>query len=214
MFTAKSKQNAQRSAKQTQQNNNTPKQIPAAVPQTQPPKSGNKTLKKNELNQKGASKEGTDMDAFNDNIAREEINANVTVNATANDIINANSTPIANNTMPVTRDINVNNEINSNELTIKPEPAKSSKMKVDITDIVREKPKDIKPYNSTIDSQDEPDRAMPSEKLIQVKNETNAKVSNDVRPENKLPYREGKTIALICLFLIIHLCFYFRTVDS
>ncbi|KAJ8971141.1 hypothetical protein NQ314_000873 [Rhamnusium bicolor] len=197
----KSKQNVQRVAqKQGAPQNNNQKPAQASVPQPQPAKAHNKSHKKNELNQKGANKEGTDMDAFNDNGGeKEEVNANVTTNSTNNDIINANSVPVTNNATTITRDVNVNIEpnnkrIETNEVvTIKMEPVKPVKTKVDITDIVKEKPKPIKPFTST-ESNDEVDRvAISADKLVQAKNEANAKVNSENNGhESKYNYKEGQ----------------------
>lgn len=103
------------------------------MPQSQPPKSSNKSHKKFDINQKGANKEGTDMDAFNDNVkeTKETVIANnaTTNTAAINDIINANSHIPNNVTAGVVNNNNskgvinsVNNEINnkkfeSNETT-------------------------------------------------------------------------------------------------
>ncbi|KAJ8985506.1 hypothetical protein NQ317_015050 [Molorchus minor] len=156
------------------------------VPPPQPAKANNKTHKKNEINQKGANKEGTDMDAFNDNMVdKEEVNANITANS--NDIINANSVSIANNT-PTTVTVEPSKKQNdSNEITtIKSEPLKTLKTKVDITDIVKDKPKPIKPFTVATESQDEPDR-------FRLKNEANAKANSENGNERPtLPYRKGQ----------------------
>lgn len=210
MISAKSKPNASRSSSkqpaapnQQQQHqppatvqNSSLKQVPVVVPPPQPAKTSNKSHKKNELNQKGASKEGTDMDAFNDNVApQEEVNANIASKPTNNDIINANSVPLVNNNSaaPV-KDVNVNIEANkpfdSNDLTIKSELTKPIKTKIDITDIVKDTPKPI--IKRTIETHDETDRAaIPNDKLVQAKNEANTK-TNDNTSENKLPYKDGK----------------------
>lgn len=141
LVTAKPKQNARNASKQggqQQQNshqNNNQKTNATSVPQSQPPKSSNKSHKKFDINQKGANKEGTDMDAFNDNNVKETketvIANNATTNSAAiNDIINANSHIPNNVTAGVVNNNNskgvinsVNNEINnkkfeSNETTI------------------------------------------------------------------------------------------------
>lgn len=140
--TAKPKQNARNAAKQTSgpqqnahqnnNNNNNQKSTATPVPQSQPPKSSNKSHKKIDINQKGANKEGTDMDAFNDNIREATPNNISTTTATItttpmnntvaiNDIINANShlsnnistgVVVNNNSMDVNK-TSVNNEINN-----------------------------------------------------------------------------------------------------
>ncbi|KAJ8939179.1 hypothetical protein NQ318_017076 [Aromia moschata] len=197
---AKSKQNAQRAAqKQGTPQSNAQKPTQASIPQPQPAKANNKTHKKNEINQKGANKEGTDMDAFNDNmLEKEEVNANVTACTTNNDLINANSIPATNNATGAARDVNVNIEINhkrneSNDIpTIKSEPVKPLKPKIDITDIVKEKPKPIKPFTA-IESHDEVDRtALSTDKLVQAKNEANVKTNAENGNESRLNYREGQ----------------------
>lgn len=193
---AKSKQNVQRVAqKQGLPQNNNQKPAQTAVPQPQPAKANNKSHKKNELNMKGANKEGTDMDAFNDNAGeKEEVNANVNSNYINNDIINANSIP--NNAAGAAKDVSVNSESNNKKIesndipTIKMEPVKPLKTKVDITDIVREKPKPIKPF-TPVEGFDETDRsALLTDKLVQAKNEANAKVSENNGNEKSL-YKEG-----------------------
>ncbi|XP_056649007.1 eukaryotic translation initiation factor 4 gamma 1-like isoform X1 [Diorhabda sublineata] len=205
--------NAQRSASKqgTGGQNNNQKSVAQAqvsVPQPQPAKAASKSNKKNELNLKGANKEGTDMDAFNDNIPTGEVNSNVIPNQTVKDLLNANTLPQTNNANvnviptqpPLVRDVNVNVETNNkNESTIKPPETvtKPLKNKIDITDIVREKPKNIKPYNSnsTKDGNDETDRAAISqsnEKMVQAKNDVNSKTSEISRIETKLPYTEGQ----------------------
>ncbi|XP_018568899.1 eukaryotic translation initiation factor 4 gamma 1 isoform X2 [Anoplophora glabripennis] len=194
---AKSKQNVQRVAqKQGLPQNNNQKPALTVVPQPQPAKANNKSHKKNELNMKGANKEGTDMDAFNDNTAeKEEVNANVNSNYINNDIVNANS--ITNNAAVAAKDVSVDGESNNKKIesndtpTIKTEPVKPLKTKIDITDIVREKPKPIKPF-TPVESHDETDRsATLTDKLVQAKNEANTKVSENNGNEKSL-YKEGQ----------------------
>lgn len=180
--------------------NNNQKSAQSAVPQPQPAKANNKSHKKNELNMKGANKEGTDMDAFNDNTAeKEEVNANLNSNYINNDIINANS--ITNSAAAITKDVNVNSESNNKKIesndipTIKTEPVKPLKTKIDITDIVREKPKPIKPF-TPVEGYDEADRvSISTDKLVQAKNEANTKVSENNGNEKSL-YKEGKTLSI------------------
>nr|CAH7761946.1 unnamed protein product [Callosobruchus chinensis] len=169
-------------------------QIP--TPQPQPVKSSNKSHKKNELNQKGASKEGTDMDAFNDNTVT-EVNANVNISpAVSNDVINANVIATPDTTTTTTAQSSVKDSGDSvstpsNDMTIKMEPVKSTKMKIDITDIVKEKPIVMKPF-APVESQDETDRvALSNDKLVKAKNEANAKGS-DGGSNFKLPYQDGQ----------------------
>lgn len=86
------------------------------VPQSQPTKGNNKSNRVREINNKGATKEGTDMDAFNDKQPQSTPVNNV-ANVVASDIFNANSVPITN--------INNNNNINEFGRTesIRTEPA-------------------------------------------------------------------------------------------
>ncbi|CAH1141154.1 unnamed protein product [Phyllotreta striolata] len=205
---AKSKQNAQRSSSKQGSggvNANTKSlPTPVQVPPPQPAKPASKSNKKNELNLKGANKEGTDMDAFNDNSLREEVNSNVIPTQVVNnsDIINANSLPpTANNAVPShTSEVNAKTEASNkkfdNNVAVKPAEivTKTTKNKIDITDIVKEKPKNIKPFTSMI-GQDEIDRAamtQSNEKIVQAKNDVNAKTSEISRIENKLPYTDGQ----------------------
>ncbi|CAH1183097.1 unnamed protein product [Phaedon cochleariae] len=229
------KQNAQRSASKQQQQQQQQKQpavaavavavpnkqkgvatpvttaVPAAAPLPQPPKTASKAHKKHELNQKGANKEGTDMDAFNDNVrSEEEVNSNVipaiedttptitapTITPTPNDIINANST------VDIPASVTIENSRNVVESTpppqvVKPAPEPTvKKSSFDITSIVREKPKPfVSPAPAPAGGQDEPDRAAVvgggiNDKLVQAKNEANAKTAGGL--DNKLPYKDGQ----------------------
>ncbi|XP_050307048.1 eukaryotic translation initiation factor 4 gamma 1-like isoform X3 [Anthonomus grandis grandis] len=90
-------QQQQQSQPQPPHNQNGKSQ-PLPVPVPQPPKANNKSNKTKEINLKGANKEGSDMDAFNDNTPKTEINANVLPPTTenrvsTNDVVNANSSP-------------------------------------------------------------------------------------------------------------------------
>lgn len=173
------------------------------MPQSQPPKSSNKSHKKNDINQKGANKEGTDMDAFNDNIVKETKETVTSNNVAINDIINANS-HLSNNVSAAAATNNnnskgvinsVNNEINnkkiesndttnnSSNMTIKatsaaplapPPSAKPKTNRVDVTSIVREQPKvSIKPLPSSNSSTDETDRAAPAIDTLNSNNNNN-----------------------------------------
>jgi hypothetical protein len=189
--------------KQQLPSSNNQKQAAASVPPPQPAKPNSKSSKKTELNQKGANKEGTDMDAFNDNTRLDVVNANVN---TTNDEINANSlmNNTNNTTVPTTaNDANKKNH-NTEVSTYRTETTKTlPKSKVDITDIVKEKPKPIKAF-PTPEVQDEVDRASTStnDKLVQVRNEVNAKANSEnnaaavIENRSELPYREGKSNCL------------------
>jgi hypothetical protein len=205
-LTAKPKNASQRTKdgqKQQLPSSNNQKQAAASVPPPQPAKPNSKSSKKTELNQKGANKEGTDMDAFNDNTRLDVVNANVN---TTNDEINANSlmNNTNNTTVPTTaNDANKKNH-NTEVSTYRTETTKTlPKSKVDITDIVKEKPKPIKAF-PTPEVQDEVDRASTStnDKLVQVRNEVNAKANSEnnaaavIENRSELPYREGKSNCL------------------
>ncbi|XP_063903269.1 eukaryotic translation initiation factor 4 gamma 1-like isoform X2 [Zophobas morio] len=172
------------------------KQAAAPVPAPQPSKPSSKSSKKSELNQKGASKEGTDMDAFNDNVRLDAVNANI---STTNEI-NANSlVNNTNNTTVPTNEANKKNQ-NTDTSTLRTEAKTLPKSKIDITDIVKEKPKPIKSFPQQTETQDEIDRAAPisNDKLVQAKNEANAKANSEnnssaiIEIKADLPYREGQ----------------------
>lgn len=207
--TGKSKNAAQRNkegGKQSSQQQPTQPQVnqkqqaPVPVPQSQPAKPSSKTSKIKDINMKGTWKEGTDMDAFNFNApAVDEPNANVTnSNAPSNDNFNINPVPINTNIPSPVSDSNKLPETEA--VTIKPEIKVAPKSKVDVTAIVKDVPKAVKMY-VTPDSQDETDRAvtMSNEKLVQVKNEVNAKSNTESNESNSkieyrsnLPYKEGE----------------------
>lgn len=239
--------------KPTAPQNNNQKVSAPAVPAPQPPKANNKSQKKNELNMKGASKEGTDMDAFNDNsnttttniaaaanqqqqavnVVEDAANANVitannnnnntsniappTATTTvpintqnSNDIINANNTQIQQDNNNETLS---NKKSDSNEaVTIK---ETKPKLKVDVTAIVKDnKTPQMKPLMSATTTAaglaaqkdndqtnlDETDRMVSTDKMLQTKNDLNAKVNANevgVKDPNKislsdLPYDDDQ----------------------
>lgn len=199
-ISAKSKNASQRTKdaqKQQISATSNQKQNAAPVPAPQPSKPNSKSSKKSELNQKGANKEGTDMDAFNDNVQLDEVNANVSINneINANSVVNN-----ANNTTVPTNDTNKKSH-NTETSTFRTETKTLPKSKIDITDIVKEKPKPIKSFPQQTETPDEIDRAAPltNDKLVQAKNEANAKASSEnsttttiVESKSELPYREGQ----------------------
>lgn len=177
------------------------------VPQTQPSKPNSKTSKMKEINTKGASKEGTDMDAFNDNtpVATDVVNANVTTTASVptNDNFNVNPVIVvnanANATAPTTNNKRTesSNDVIATKTEAKPLPV--PKGKVDVTSIVRDTPKTAKSF-AVSNATDETDNAgvVSAEKLVQVKNEVNAKASkenvdtsNIMKERSNLPYKKG-----------------------
>lgn len=152
---------------------------------------------------KGAIKEGTDMDAFstpevpavNDNCIQQppppvQQQTLLPVETVA---------PVIEPAIPV-----------SNTTTTTPKPAEIKtlmKNKVDVTSIVKDVPKTLKPFvNPTPtpvvapvvdDTQDETDRAV-NDKLVQVKNEANIKANaadtndNQVIDKNLIRYKKGR----------------------
>lgn len=204
LFTGKSK-NSSRSKDGQKQQATPAAQKPAIVPQPQPTKPNSKASKKSDLNQKGANKEGTDMDAFNDNVQSEEINVDLSqvVNETnVNTVVNNVTTEPATIVDACVIESNKKNtEPPIGTTTIKSADNKTlPKSKIDVTDIVKEKPKSIKPYPVADVAQDETDKAVfaNNDKLVQVRNEVNAKTIVDSLSgallDDKLPYKEGKSI--------------------
>lgn len=168
--------------------------MPVANQQPQQAKS-NKANKMKELNMKGASKEGTDMDAFS-------INAETTHNANDAPAQPAQTepqqqqqqqppqpevvTPVINETPVVPA-----KKIETSEALpiVKPE----SKPSFDVTAIVRELPKPFTPP-PVVENCDETDKAaLSNDKLVQAKNEVNAKtaISNDQSEIKPLQYEDG-----------------------
>lgn len=202
-------QTAAAAAAAATQKQNTP------VPGSQPPKPTSKSNKMRELNMKGANKEGTDMDAFstseNQAIVNENCNQqpplpiqNIQQKQVQNQInqeTNISNPVIDNSAIPVT-----NNTTTTSQKTNEIKPMKP---KVDVTSIVKEVPKTIKPFiaqqnqqnapnQQPTESQDETDRAV-TEKLVQVKNEANIKANaaadtndKEVIDKNIIRYKKGK----------------------
>ncbi|KAF5303054.1 hypothetical protein FQR65_LT08383 [Abscondita terminalis] len=180
-------------------------QQPPAIPPPQQAKTTSKSNKMRDLNLKGASKEGTDMDAFNDNATFEDANANDPLPAN-NDYININN---SNNVM-----LNNNSNISSNSVEPKPTENKEIttinkqvevktclKSKVDVTNVFKEIPKleKIVTPSTVIETEDKTDQVLlDNDKLVQVKNEVNSKVSievpeaNTVETKLTLPYKEDQ----------------------
>lgn len=149
------------------------------------------------------------MDAFNDNtpIAIDVANANVPAASVAtNDNFNVNPVIVnANNAnaVPATPNIVVTNNkrTETNDVITKTEakPLPVPKGKVDVTAIVRDSPKTAKTF-VVPEATDETDNmaTVASDKLVQVKNEVNAKsskenvdTSNIIKERSHLPYKKG-----------------------
>lgn len=171
------------------------KQQNTAVPGSQPPKSTSKSNKMRELNMKGAIKEGTDMDAFSTpEVPPVNDNCNQQPQKTQ---------PVIENVKPVIdAPITVSNTTTTNS---KPTEIKTLiKNRVDVTSIVKDVPKNLKPFPTnpipvvtSQESNDETDRAV-NEKIVQVKNEANIKANaadtndNQVIDQNLIRYKKGK----------------------
>lgn len=149
-----------------------------------------------ELNLKGAVKEGTDMDAFNTPEGTQlNDNCNQQPQQQPQQKPPENTTPVIETVAPV---------INT---TTTPKPADiktTMKNKVDVTSIVKDVPKNIKPFVTPApiasvgqESQDETDRVA-TEKLVQVKNEANIKANaadandNQVIEKNLIRYKKDQ----------------------
>ncbi|KAL3283568.1 hypothetical protein HHI36_006707 [Cryptolaemus montrouzieri] len=196
---AKSKQNASQ-RKESQKSNQ--KSSTPSVPQQQPAKSNSKSNKKNEINSKGASKEGTDMDLFQ---ISDKVNANVAAPPANNsDVINANTVPETISASPVnsySNAVDKTNESNDNA-TIKPAApvaeVKPAPTKWNVTNVFGGKmpaPPPFIPHPTPDSNRDETDRAaLSNDKIIQAKNEANAAKTVNSTNENKpeLPYKEGQ----------------------
>ena len=166
-------------------------QPPLQVPQSQPSKPNNKANKMREINLKGANKEGTDMDAFSDTTV---LPSNVDLKLNTVDPILSLCENVNTNDLPsIVNDTNKKGDVNVS--TVKPEVKSQPKNKVNITDIVKEQPK---PFVKPPECRDETDRVeSTNEKLVQMKNEVNAKSALDtdsnIGEQHKctLPYKEG-----------------------
>ncbi|CAH1130191.1 unnamed protein product [Ceutorhynchus assimilis] len=196
---------------------------PAAVvvPTPQPPKANNRSNKFKELNIKGANKEGTDMDAFNDNsVGKTEINANVlptddsgTVNdaANANQVASVEATVVVppteterkdsneNVTTTITPELNSNNVVTPVTATATVSPVVATKPVIkpfDVTSIIKDSaPKSMPPFPIINDNRDETDRASVNDKLVLAKNDVNNKVSSKESTNDdkpQLPYKPGQ----------------------
>lgn len=176
------------------------------VPVPQPAKPTSKSSKIKDLNLKGATKEGTDMDAFNDNNApsADAVNANVPV--VINDNFNVNPTPVI-----------ADNKKTEEAVVPVAKTETAKKAMVDVTAIVKDVPKPVKAFTAAaaaqpVKSQDETDRAVAAtlsnnDKLVQAKNEANAKSNAetgdgadiiDNRPT--YPYKEGELVFRMAFF--------------
>uniref|UniRef100_A0A1Y1NIM6 MI domain-containing protein n=2 Tax=Photinus pyralis TaxID=7054 RepID=A0A1Y1NIM6_PHOPY len=166
---------------------------PSTIPTSQPQKQSNKNNKLRELNMKGALKEGTDMDAFNDNKTALEDTTNANHPSSINNeyvnINNTNNVMLNNNSTPIINDIEQNETKDIMTISTAPETKNVPKSKVDVTDIIKEPPKLPK-----AEPADEPDCAvLDNEKLVQAKNEVNTKVAKDTEPAKpSLPYEDDQ----------------------
>lgn len=163
------------------------------MPQTQPAKPNNKTNRTRDINSKGATKEGTDMDAYSDSIPS-DVNS-ITTNSSS-DNVNCNSLSSNNN--------DVKTESNEKS-TIKTDNKFMLKSGKCVTDIVKEVPQPIKQLVVPAKvSQDEPDQAdISNDIIVKAKNETNKTIAEfDCNLENRLnlTYKEGIHFDFFFLF--------------
>ncbi|XP_044726466.1 eukaryotic translation initiation factor 4 gamma 1-like isoform X3 [Chrysoperla carnea] len=169
--------------------------VPLPIPVSQPPKPTNKTNKMRELNRKGADKEGTDMDAFNTNENPTPNNETNETTTQSTNIVTPPSTPVTESTIPSSVIIdsnkaaqqqnlginNSNNDISSSNISKTSEVKMLPKPKVDVCSIVRDVEKQIPTKSITTNKENESDNKnlnlSETEKLVQAKNEANAKSS-------------------------------------
>ncbi|XP_025830115.1 eukaryotic translation initiation factor 4 gamma 3 isoform X2 [Agrilus planipennis] len=175
---------------------------PLPVPQSQPAKANNKTNKMRELNQKGQLKQGSDMDAFSDDVAHAVVatknnatseNGNKLPLATV-DLVNTNTTVIVENSK-ITNEKLVEkastplSAANNNHVAALPTstpspsvPTMPAKSRVDVTSIVPNMAPVPVAFTAPVDptavpalSRDETDRAtvIANDKLVQAKNKAN-----------------------------------------
>ncbi|XP_044751376.1 eukaryotic translation initiation factor 4 gamma 3-like isoform X2 [Coccinella septempunctata] len=198
---SKSKQNSSQKKDNHKNNNQRPN-----VPSPQPAKSSSKTIKKNEINSKGASKEGNDMDVFQ---ISDTANANtpspITSTTTTNqtDFMNANTT-IKNN---VTTTVNDQNDA-ANDNAAKAEsnqsaPAKptfevkTTQKKWEVTNVFMGRFPGPSPYVPSLtenNNQDETDRAVvTNDRAVTAVNENSVPVPTQVADKkSQLPYKQGQ----------------------
>lgn len=201
---AKSKQNTNQKKDNHKTNNQRPN--PPNVPAPQPAKSNSKTIKKNELNSKGASKEGNEMDVFQ---IADTVNANVPPPLTTiptnvtnnNDVINANA-PVTNNVAPVIAEQNAANDVaakveTNNVAAVKPVPeVKTTQKRWEVTNVFMGRLPEPSPYvpSLTENNQDETDRAVVSnDRPVQAANEVAVQPpAQAAEKKPDLPYKEGQ----------------------
>ncbi|XP_060516621.1 eukaryotic translation initiation factor 4 gamma 1 isoform X2 [Cylas formicarius] len=216
-----SKQNSSQPSANHQQQQQAKQPPSVQVPPPQPPKANNKSNKKSELNLKGANKEGTDMDAFNDNGSKNEVNANVVISSQS-DIVNANTitsqtqippepSPVAENEDTKVSSSSDRKGAEENDNVIKPEPVVVNNMppppEVGAVVPAPALPKQAKPQfdvtsiiketPKTImqinNTQDETDRGyFSNDKIVLAKNDANINKNNYNDVKPQLPYREGQ----------------------
>lgn len=204
---------------QPQQQQQQQQQTPPPVPQTQPAKPNNKTNKMRDLNMKGASKEGTDMDAFHDISSSNVLLTNNNDNVNAN-VPNTNENNNTNNNIIIS-DVN-NKKTESNETqTIKQQQQQQQQPDIKpvtkgkcVTDIVKDVPKPLTNFYPLQDSNQDNNTnsnqmlTPATDKKVLAKNEFNSSKTVENNNEknvtdNKpsLPYKEGKKPYFTIFFL-------------
>ncbi|XP_017771078.1 PREDICTED: eukaryotic translation initiation factor 4 gamma 3-like isoform X2 [Nicrophorus vespilloides] len=167
----------------TTQTQNLPKtQMMKAAPPLQPAKQINKVIKE----VKGTNKEATEMETLTDNIDNNIISTPAAVTSDKN-------TPISVNNQEMNKASKADEPVTIN--TVKPEMNAMPKPRIDVTDIVKEKPRPfVAP--APVESKDETDKAsVTNEKIVQAKNEMNAKNIDTEEPadaKSVLPYKENQ----------------------
>lgn len=214
-YTGKKKESQK--LKETSSNNQVqqPSKPAMPVPGSQPTKPSSKANKMRELNIKGASKEGTDMDAFSSIEAPGIDNYNNETAAKEEEI----ETPVL--LQPSLPQVQIQPQpVQQQQLPAQPAPQPTPpvqklsdvktmpKMTVDVTSIVKDDaPRFSKPQVSqapqqqpTTDSQDETDRVA-CEKLVQVKNETNRSKSENTDSQaidkTVVRYKKGEYLKIV-----------------
>lgn len=139
---------------------------------------------------KGANKEGTDMDAFNDS-NNTTIETVIVTNANAANLANNN---VSDNFATEIESNNSTNNVTEQVVTIKAE-VKPLPKRIDITDIVKDVPK---PFIAPVEVSDETDRCeISNDQIVLAKNEVNSKGTTEAfdsiaESKQSLPYKEGK----------------------
>ncbi|XP_049821977.1 eukaryotic translation initiation factor 4 gamma 3 isoform X3 [Aethina tumida] len=231
----KSKQNHANKIQQSNKQLQNQKNSAVSVPPPQP-KANSKGNKKNEINLKGASKEGSDMDAISDTTTIIQNEDAINANIKTSDLINSNTllnnsnipAPVTDNAATIEDNVNkqppqqqqqqqqqqktVTTTKNENAVgaAVPPpaavktpsapaveKPAVTKKQPFSVTNIVKDPPpRTVKlsvPAPAAAAEADETDRAgLSNERLVQAKNEANAKEAAGNSTAPALKYEDGQ----------------------